>query len=707
MNQRTMKKFFLTIQVVLAVALVACNSSRKLDRSIVPSAGPAPKIQIGQYQMSTLPNGLKLVVVENHKLPRVSYNINLDIDPLFEGDRAGYAMLSGELMKSGTRTRTKAQIDETVDFMGASLSTSSNGVFGSCLAKHSEDFLTLMADVVLNPTFPADELEKSRKQQLSNLTSEKTDPNAMSDKIGNVMKFGASHPYGELLTEASLKAITTDDLNNYYQDFYRPNVAYLVVVGDITFEKAQAQATKYFGAWEQKKVRELSYTTPVEPQGNVVAFVPLAGAVQSVIDVTYPANLKPGTQDAIVASVLNNILGGSGFQTRLMQNLREDKAYTYGSYSSISPDEVIGSFSAGASVRNAVTDSAVTEILFEMDRLVKEPVADSTLQTVKNIMTGSFARSLERPQTIANFALNIEKYKLPKDFYETYLQKLNAVTVADVQAMAKLVLRPNNAYITVVGNREVADKLTKFAASGKVNILNADGTPFSDMKPAPDGVTIQTVIDAYVNAMGGKDVFALVKSYEQVGEMKVGPMALAVNMKVKDNTKLVNVISMNGNEMMKQVFDGTKGVNVQMGAKKPMEADEIVDFKMQIDMLVEANYEKYGAKAVLKGMGKVDEEEAYVVEVTKSTGDVSTDYYSVKTGLKLMSTSMQGEGEEALLAETKYTEYGTATVADGKALRTLKYPSKFKQSAGPQSMDFSFTEMRINPKLSDKDFIVE
>ena len=702
-----MKKFFLYIHVVAVVALVACNSSRNLDRSIVPAAGPAPKIQIGQYQMATLANGLRLVVVENHKLPRVSYNINLDIDPLFEGDRAGYAMLSGELMKAGTKTRTKAQIDEAVDFMGASLSTSSGGVFGSCLAKHSEDFLTLMSDVVLNPTFPSEELEKSRKQQLSNLANEKTDPNSMSDKIGNVMKYGATHPYGEFMTEASLKAITTDDLYNYYHDFFRPNVAYLVVVGDITFEKAQAEANKYFGSWEQKKARDLSYTTPLEPQGNVVAFVPLPGAVQSVIDVTYPINLKPGTQDAIVASVLNNILGGSGFQTRLMQNLREDKAYTYGSYSSISPDEVIGAFSAGASVRNAVTDSAVTEILFEMDRLVKEPVADSTLQTVKNIMTGSFARSLERPQTIANFALNIEKYKLPKDFYETYLQKLNAVTVADVQAMAKRVLRPSNAYITVVGNREVADKLTKFAASGNVNIVNADGTPFSDLKPAPDGVTAQTVIDAFVNAMGGKEVFALVKSYEQLGEMKVGPMSLNVSMKVKDNLKIASVFKMGDKEAMKQVFDGTKGVNIQMGMKKPMEADEVIEIKMQMDPIVEANYEKYGAKAVLKGIGKVDEVEAYVMEVTRSNGDVVTDYYSVKSGLKLMSATLQGEGEEAVMAETRYTEYGTANVVDGKATRTLKYPSKFKQSAGPQSMEFIFTEMRVNPKLNDKDFVVE
>jgi zinc protease len=702
-----MKKFLLAIHVVLAVAFVACNSSKKLDRSLVPAAGPAPKIQIGQYQMATLPNGMKLVVVENHKLPRVSYTINLDIDPLLEGDRAGFAMLSGELMKAGTRTRTKSQIDESVDFMGASLSTSANGVFGSCLAKHSEEFLELMSDVVLNPTFPSDELEKSRKQQLSNLTNEKTDPNAMSDKIGNVLKYGANHPYGELMTEASLKAINTDDLYNYYHDFFRPNVAYFVVVGDITFEEAQRQAAKYFGSWEQKKVRDLSYTTPLEPRGNVVAFVPLAGAVQSVIDVTYPVNLKPGTQDAIVASVLNNVLGGSGFQTRLMQNLREDKAYTYGAYSSISPDEVVGAFSAGASVRNAVTDSAVTEILFEMQRLVDEPVADSTLQTVKNIMTGSFARSLERPQTIANFAINIEKYKLPKDFYETYLQKLNAITVADVQAMAKRVLRPANAYITVVGNREVAEKLAKFSSTGKVDILNADGTPFSDLKPAPEGVTAQTVLDAYVAAIGGREVFGLVKSYEQLGEMKLGPMALKIHMKVKDNKKLSNSITMNGAEMMKQVFDGTKGVNVQMGAKKPMDEGELVDIKMQIDMMVEGNYEKYGAKAALKGIGKVDEEEAYVIEVTKQNGDVATDYYSLKTGLKMMSTATEGEGDEAVLAETRYMEYGSVNVADGKITRSLKYPSKFKQVAGPQSMEFSFTEVRVNPKLDDKDFIVE
>jgi predicted Zn-dependent peptidase len=243
-------------------------------------------------------------------------------------------------------------------------------------------------------------------------------------------------------------------------------VSYLVIVGDISPEEAKTQAQKYFGTWAKGNVVGVKYKTPAEPSANQVAFVPVPGAVQSVIDVTYPIQLKPGTQEAITANVLNNILGGSGFQARLMQNLREDKAYTYGAYSSIDADEFVGSFSAGASVRNEVTDSSIVQFLYEMERMVNEPVADSTLSVVKNIMTGSFARSLERPQTIANFAYNIEKYGLPKDYYETYLQKLNAITAADVQALAKKIIRPKNCYITVVGNKEIAEKLNVFAASG-------------------------------------------------------------------------------------------------------------------------------------------------------------------------------------------------------------------------------------------------
>ncbi|MFM9986244.1 MAG: M16 family metallopeptidase, partial [Flavobacteriales bacterium] len=372
-----MKKIYSLSFIAALAFLVAC--SPKVDRSHAPAAGPAPVIQIGEAQQFQLANGLKVIVVENHKLPTVSYNITLDLDPVSEGTKAGYVSMAGELLKSGTTARSKAQIDEAVDYIGASLNSSATGVGGNCLVKHSEKFLDVMSDVLLHPSFPEDEIQKSVKQALSGLASGKTDPNSISENISSIMNYGSNHPYGELITEASVSAIQRSDLVSYYTSNFKPGVAYMVIVGDITLDKAKEQAEKYFGAWKGGTVAPRVYDQPKAPGANRVGFVPLPGAVQSVIDVTYPIDLKPGTQDAIVASVLNNILGGSGFQARLMQNLREDKAYTYGAYSAISSDEVIGSFSAGASVRNEVTDSSITQIIYEMERLVNEPVPDSTL----------------------------------------------------------------------------------------------------------------------------------------------------------------------------------------------------------------------------------------------------------------------------------------------------------------------------------------
>jgi len=692
--------------ILLVTACKSKNSATtstatdKLDRSKVPAAGPAPKIQIGQYQQFQLDNGLKVIVVENHKLPRVSYNINLDNDPIQEGAKAGYVSLSGGLIQTGTKTKSKAQIDETVDYMGASLNTSSGGIFGSCLKKHSDNFLALMSDVLMNASFPQEEFDKAKKQQLSALTSEKTDPDAISGKISSVVNYGTKHPYGEVVTEETVNNITRDDMVNYYQSYFKPNVAYLVIVGDITVDEARAQAQKYFGSWKQGNISPKQYALPQAPSANKVVFVPVPGAVQSVIDVTYPIDLKPGTQDAIVASVLNNILGGSGFQTRLMQNLREDKAFTYGSYSSISPDEVVGSFSAGASVRNAVTDSAVTEILYEMKRLVDEAVPDSTLQTVKNIMTGSFSRSLERPQTIAGFAYNIEKYKLPKDYYETYLQKLNAITPADVQALAKRVIKPSNAYITIVGNQEVVPSLEKFS---KVEMYNADGSAFVDLRPAPVGVTPKAVLDNYIKAIGGKDALAKVKSFEQIGTMSMAgiPAPLAMSIKVKDNTKLKMSINMGGMELMKQVFDGKKGAMYQMGQKAEMSDEEVLEAKLQTDLAVQMNYAKHGITPTLKGIGSVNKEDAYVIELAKPGGGMATEYYSVKSGLLLKSISVTGTGEDASVSETLYKKYADAATGG------FKYASEFSTNADGQQMDFAITEVKVNPKFDDKDFAVE
>jgi zinc protease len=446
---------FSTIFIFSQCAKKTAETVQPVDKSwrkTAPAPAPARDIQLGTYTAFDLENGLKVIVVENHKLPRVSYQLSLNNDALIEGEKAGYTSFAGDLISKGTTTRSKAQIDETIDYIGASLSTSASGIFASSLKKHTDKLLDVMTDVLYNPTFPKDEFEKIRKRTASNLASAKTNPEAIAGNIRSIVNFGKNHPYGEVQTDETIKNITIEDCKTYYNTFFKPNNAYLVIVGDITPAEAKMQAEKFFTPWKKGDVPVVKYANPEYPAGRQVRFGNKDGAVQSVINISYPIDMKPGGDDVIKANLMNSILGGGIFSGRLMQNLREKKAFTYGARSNISTDKLIGNFNAFASVRNEVTDSAVTEFIYELDRIVKEPVSSADLSLAKNSMTGNFGRSLESPQTIANFALNTYRYNLPKDYYNNYLKNLEAVSINDVQEMAKKYIRPENCNIVVVGN---------------------------------------------------------------------------------------------------------------------------------------------------------------------------------------------------------------------------------------------------------------
>jgi hypothetical protein len=398
----------------------------------------------------------------------------------------------------------------------------------------------------------------------------------------------------------------------------------------------------------------------------------------------------------LYASVLNNILGGSGFQTRLMQNLREDKAYTYGAYSEISPDDYTGNFSAGASVRNAVTDSSVTQLLLEMRRLTTEKVDEKTLQIVKNIMTGQFARSLERPQTVARFAKNIEKYGLPKNFYETYLERLNAVTADNILQIAQRLLLPENAYITVVGNKDILPTLLPFDKDGKPMIYNPDGSVFVDMKPVPAGVSSSTVLQEYIKACGGEEKLGKIKTMTQKGMLDAGMAKLDMNIDMAAGQSIKMVLSMNGSAVMTQLFHENKLSISQMGQKMDGDENDVLQAKIQCDPLAELHLEQYGMKLNLKGIENLNGKDAYAMEVTSPNGDVSTDYYDVATGLKLKTISVKKDGEKTVTSETQIVEY---MEVDG-----MKFPKKIKQSGGGQDAVIITDSITINPKFKKNHF---
>ncbi len=687
-KQNRMKK---SVLFILAI-LVAFNISAQLDRSTPPKPGPAPKVNIGKAKTFELKNGLKVFVVENDKVPVVSYTLSLDLDPLVEGEKAGYASLAGDLMSAGTTNRTKAEIDEAVDFIGASLSTRASGMQASSLKKHSDELLDLMTDVLYNPSFPTEELEKSQKQMLTGLKSQKDDPKAIDSNIKSVLRYGKNHPYGEILTEESVQAITVDDLKSYYNTYFRPNIAYLVIVGDISVKEAKKQAKKYFASWESKEVPTYKYDMPKAFEQPKVVVANKDGSTQSNVSLSYNINLKPGHPDAIKARVMNQVLGGGSFSARLFQNLREDKGFTYGAYSSLSSDELVGSFNAGASVRTSVTDSAFTEIIYEMKRMRTELVPSDDLQLVKNSLTGSFSRSLEDPVTVARFALNIEKYNLPEDYYETYLEKLNAVTPEDVKAMADKYITPENALILAVGDvPNMKASLQKFAKDGKVMMYDFYGNEVKAM-PLPADLTADKVIKNYIDAIGGSEAVTAVTDYVLEGSMSVQGMAL--NMKMysrRPNHQCVETY-MQGNLVSKQVFNGEAGKMVSPMGEQKIEGEMLENMKTESILFPETQYAELGFKLELLGADNVDGKDVIKMKVVNPSGKEQTVYFSRTSGLKVKEVSTTPQGTMS----STFIEYAE--------VNGVKFPKKMNQSVGPQSFDIVFETIKVNEGIDANKF---
>lgn len=698
-----MKTFKYIIGALILTAGMSTTSFAQIDRSKAPEPGPAPEIQLGSYESFTLDNGLKVFVIENHKLPRISYQMLVDYDPIMEGDKAGYVEMAGSLLRAGTTSKTKDEIDEAVDFIGASLSTNSNGFFASCLTKHNDALLGLASDVLMNPTFPDVQLEKERKQMLAGLKQAKNNADQMAGSSGSALRYGKEHPYGEQMTEETVANVTVDDCKKFYNTYFKPNISYLVIVGDITKADAEEKVKKYFGSWAKGEVPTHVYKFPKSPEASYVAFVDKPGAVQSVINVTYPIDLQPGSDDAIAAQVMNNILGGGVFQGRLMQNLREDKAFTYGARSSLRSDQLVGNFRAFASVRNEVTDSSVHEFMYELQRMLDEDVSEASLSMTKNQMNGSFARSLERPQTIARFALNIERYGLQKNYYSNYLKKLERITVSDIKRVAQKYMRPDNAIILVVGNKEeCAEKLEKF---GEVKFFDMYGNEVKEeMKPAPDGMTGMDVHNKHLEAVYGtsnyKAIMGKLKSRKDITMtmgMEIQGMSIKMVRQAKYPNMYVQKVSMNGNVMQKEWVNKKGGGESGMQGEKTYEGDELAQKKREATMGSEANYAALGYKLELLGIEKVNKKEAYKVKVTSPEGEASTEWYDVASGFKIQTMSTQDGGPMG-----EMTVIGT--IGDYKDVNGIFYPHTLGQQMGPQEMEIKVEKIETNTGLKKSIF---
>ncbi len=688
-----------TLSTVVAVLAIGTTFGQ-LDRSVRPQAGPAPAINIKNSETFKLSNGITVVLSENHKLPRVSFNLVMGGAPSVEDSKAGVNQLMGQLIMSGTQSKVKDDLDKEIDYMGATLTADGGSVYMSCLTKHLDKSLVLMQDVTMHPSFPESEFERIKKQAESSLKSTKTSPDEMAGNAERKINF-PNHPNANVMNEQTLASITLEDIRKNYEQYFTPDGAYLVIVGDIDRATAQKKAEEYFAKWTGAKATVAKFPFQNTTKGNRVIFVNKPGAVQSVISVSFPVDLKPGATNQIPATVLNGIFGGGGFGTRLMQNLREDKAYTYGCYSDLSITREGSYLSASGSFRNEVTDSAITQLLYEFKRITEAEVSDEELSLTKSTMAGNFARSLESPQTIARFALNIIRNNLPADYYQNYLKRLSAVSKDDVLNMAQMYF--SNGYnIVVVGNESVLEKLKQFDSDGVIEKLDAFGNPAKDMKATT--VTAEDVLAGYVkkstkteNADQLAKKMKKVKTVTQIIEFTNPqfPGALTATEIYVAPTSNYTVMTMGGMEVQKEFVTATKGASVQMGKRTEMTAEEIAIKQKTIGLFPEANYSKKGVTSKMLGIETIENKEYYVIETNDGETN-SFDYYDVVTNLKYKSISIQTVEKE--------TQEVTRVYGDYKEVNGYLFPHKISLSLPGMELEGTVKSIEFKKKVDMKVF---
>lgn len=673
----------------------------QIDRSKQPTAGPAPTINIGKPQTFTLKNGLKVMVVENHKLPRVSINLRLDNPLIVSGNKAGVEELTGAMLGKGTTSISKDDFNEEVDYMGANLNLSAHGGFASGLSKYFERLVVLMADAAMHPDFTQEEFDKEKDKLIEGIKSEEKNVKTAANRVKNLLAYGKNHPYGEYVSAKTATSVSLADVSAHYQNYFVPDNAYLVIIGDIKFKDVKKIVTKNFKKWQHGIAPAISFPAAKNVQYTQVNFVDMPDAVQSEIAVVNTVDFKMNDTDYHAALIANKIYGGS-FNSMLNLNLREAHGWTYGARSSFRADrDAKALFSASTSVRNAVTDSAVVETLKELNNIRTINVTEKQLANVKSKYLGDFVLAMEKPQTIARYALNIETNKLPADFYETFLKKINAVTIADVKRVANKYFLANNLRIVIAGKgSDAADALETITYNGKklpVSYFDKYGNATKKpvfSKPIPTGVTAQTIVDAYITAIGGADAVKNVNTVSHLGSMNAMGQSMSVLIKkMSPNKTAMEISHPQMGLVMKQAFNGETGYAEQMGMKQTMPANEIAEAKAKNALFEELSLDMN--TTTLESLTSLDGKDVFVLKITGDAAPIYR-YYDAKTGLLTkVETTKEAQGKQFAIT----TLYGEYTDVDG-----VKFPLEMTTKQGPQTFKMTFTDILVNKNITAADF---
>ena len=495
----TIRIKFIALTLLLALVSVTAMAQGGMQPQTGPAGqgvkgavikGRAPvskellKVKLPKAEETALPNGLRVILLRSTKVPTFTMQMVILSGGLSDpADYHGLATFTAALLREGTATRTSKDIAEQIDTLGATLNANAglasltSPVTASGLVETMDQTLDIVADVIRNPAFPKDEVEKYKARTLAQQQSLRANPQFLAQEQLNRVIYG-DHPAALVVPPvASIKRMSTEDLARFHGTYYRPNNAILAVVGDITMKELLPKIQRAFGDWKKADIPATSIPAVPAPSNSRIYLIDRPGSVQTVLQLA-SLGIERTDPDYFAVLLANRILGG-GPAARLFLNLREDKGYTYGAYSSFASSKYRGTWVSSSEVRTDVTDGAMHEFMYELKRLRDEKVATEELENSKRSIIGGFALSLEQPQALLQNIITQKLYNLPADYWDTYPQKISALTADDVQRVAQKYIDLDHLQIIAVGDAsKTREVLAKY---GTVQLYDAEG------KPLPSG----------------------------------------------------------------------------------------------------------------------------------------------------------------------------------------------------------------------------
>ena len=688
--------------LVLIIVMVSNFVNAQIDRSM-PEPGPAPEISFKEPYTIKLDNNLTVMVVVNDKLPLASATLIIDNPPILEGELSGVKSLLSSNMGKGNKFQSKDEFIEEKDFMGSFINYSSNGGSFSSLARYFERSMTMFAQGALYPVFNNEEFEKEKIKLIEGLKFNEKNTSTIARRVEDIIAFKQKHPSSEYSTESTVTKISIDNVNGFYNNYFKPNNAFLVVIGDVDLENTISLVKKLFGNWNFSKNFDSmfgensinEFKDPQIPESTKIHVVDVPNASNVEITIQNVINRKMSDKDYFSGNVANRILG-AGPESRLFTVIREEKGYAYGAYSGLPTNyKSKTKFQARTTVRTEVADSAIVEMVNQLKLITDNLVTDEELDNVKSGYFGSFAMSMEEPRTIANQALLIRTENLPPDFFKTILSNINKVSKDEVLNSAKKFFLIDNSQIVVTGKiRDISEKLENIFLDGeKVEVTYYDQFGIETERPdysVDETLTAGSIIDNYINAIGGLDKLNSVTSIEEtyVADVMGNPFEL-YSLKNDKNQSVFRMTIM-GQVMQKTVFNKYQGYNEVMGQKINITEDELEIAIIQSALFTETKFDYSAIELV--GTSVVNDEEVYEVKIT----DNLSAFYSINSGLKLKEvTTLEVQGN-AISNEIFFEDYQEV---DG-----ILFPGVQRILVGPQEIKFKVTSTKLNVETSDSDF---